>query len=510
MALLAAIDIGSNSVRLKIARLARHRLVTVYEDREVTRLGKSVFAAGMLTPAAMARTVATLQRFHKAIQKHGAQVVRVVATSALRDARNGRVFVEWVRSATGWEVEVITGLEEARLIHLGLVANLRLGSRPVLMVDLGGGSCELTISVAGHIRYTSSLPLGAVRLTEDFLQHEPPTNKELRRMQAFILKELQRVKRRIARFRPRIAIATSGTAAALAAMGTATPPKKHGSLGVEVRRSKVSKAAKKLARLKPAQRTAIPGIGPRRAEIIVAGAFTFSELLSEFRLAAFRYSNLGLRDGLLAQMASDFDRSARSRRQITSERWDAVLNAIKSYRADGKYSARVRALALDLFKKLAPIHELPPAYGEWLSVAAMLHEVGMYVNRYGWHRHTNYVIANSEMFGYTSYERLVIAAIARYLGNSRPSPNDKAMRALLPADRLLVPKASLLLRMARALNQSRRGIVRGVSAQMRGSQVRLRLNSAPRARADLEQWALAKEAAYFRELFGRELETAAS
>jgi exopolyphosphatase/guanosine-5'-triphosphate,3'-diphosphate pyrophosphatase len=293
-------------------------------------------------------------------------------------------------------------------------------------------------------------------------------------------------------------------------MGTATPPKKHGSLGVPVPRSKVIKAAKKLARLKPAQRTAIPGIGPNRAEIIVAGAFTFAELLSEFRLPGFRYSNLGLRDGLLAQMASDFDRSLRPRRQIVSERWDAVLDSIKAYRADAKYSSRVRTLALDLFKKLAPVHELPAAYAEWISVAAMLHEVGMYINRYGWHRHAYYIIANSEMFGYTTYEQRLIAAIARYLGNSRPSANDKPVRALLPADRLLVPKASLLLRIARALNQSRRGVVRGVSVQIKGSQVRMRLRTAPRARADLEQWAIAKEAAYFRELFGRELEIAAS
>src|SRR5260370_471399 len=214
----AAVDIGSNSVRIKIARLVRHRLVTIHEDREVTRLGKSVFKSGILTPAALARTVEVLQRFHKAAQKTGAQVVRVVATSALRDARNGRAFMDWVRSATGWKVEIISGLEEGRLIHLGLLSNMRLGASPVLMVDLGGGSCELTISAAGHILYTISLPLGAVRLTEEFLKHDPPAPKELRRLRSFIEKEMGRTVRRVLAYKPRVMIATSGTAAALAAV----------------------------------------------------------------------------------------------------------------------------------------------------------------------------------------------------------------------------------------------------------------------------------------------------
>ena len=160
----AAVDIGSNSVRLEIARLTGRRLTPLHEDREVTRLGESVFRTGFLSPEAMANTIEVLRRFHRSAQKLGADTVRVVATSALRDARNSRAFLEWVRSATGWKVEIISGLEEARLIHLGLVSSSRIGASPSLMIDLGGGSCELTVSNDGHIRETVSLPLGAVRL----------------------------------------------------------------------------------------------------------------------------------------------------------------------------------------------------------------------------------------------------------------------------------------------------------------------------------------------------------
>ena len=144
--------------------------------------------------------------------------MRVVATSALRDARNSRAFLEWVRSTTGWDVEIISGLEEARLIHLGLVSTLRVNSSPVLMVDLGGGSCELTISSKGHIRNTVSLPLGAVRLTNEFLHHDPPRKSEMRQLRGFMSREIERIADRIKRARPKVVIATSGTAESLAAV----------------------------------------------------------------------------------------------------------------------------------------------------------------------------------------------------------------------------------------------------------------------------------------------------
>src|SRR5207248_3315941 len=149
------------------------RLREIVEDREVTRLGESVFRSGFLSPEAMENTIKVLRRFHRTVQREGADVVRVVATSALRDARNSQAFLEWVRSATGWRVEIISGVEEARLIHLGLISGPRVDKQPTLMIDLGGGSCELTVTQGGHIRDAVSLPLGAVRLTDEFLSHDP-------------------------------------------------------------------------------------------------------------------------------------------------------------------------------------------------------------------------------------------------------------------------------------------------------------------------------------------------
>jgi len=220
MPTLAAVDIGSNSVRLKIARLQGGRLREVHEDREVTRLGEGVFSGGLLSPEAMSKTVDVLRRFHRATQEWGTDTVRVVATAALRDARNSRAFLEWVRSTTGWTVEIISGLEEARLIHLGIISSGRVNANPVLLVDLGGGSCELTLSRRGQILETVSLPLGAVRLTSEFLNHDPPRKGELERMRGFVGREMGRIQDRIRSARVRAVIATSGTAAALAAFSS--------------------------------------------------------------------------------------------------------------------------------------------------------------------------------------------------------------------------------------------------------------------------------------------------
>lgn len=499
----AAVDIGANSVRLKIARLVRQRLKVVHEDREVTRLGESVFRTGALDPRAMEHTIKVLRRFHRVSQGHGVDFVRVVATSALRDSRNARAFIDWVRAVTGWRVEVISGLEEGRLIHFGVVSGTRIGASRLLLIDLGGGSCELTVSVDKQIRTMFSLPLGAVRLTQEFLQHDPPKKKELKRLREFIVEELSRVERRIAAARIQLAIATSGTAAALASVVAARRKgESKGSPGSVSRRA-VQTLAAELQTYSLQQRIAVRGIGPRRSEIIIAGAMVFTELM-ERGISGFRYSPLGLRDGLLAQMVADYGHGMQARRQIESERWNALLAAGKHYGADLRFATRVRDLAIQLFTGLKKVHRLPPEYQDWLSAAAMLHEVGSYLNRTGRHRHTYYIISNSEIFGYTTGQRRLIAAIARYVGKSRAAAGDRALKPLRIKDRELVPKAVLLLRLARALDHGRRSAVNAVQVRVEDGRVILRLTT-KRGGADLEMWALAKERSYFRSVFGREL-----
>ncbi len=510
----AAIDIGSNSVRLKIASVERHRLKTLHEDREVVRLGESVFQTGVLSPDAMANTIRALKRFQKAVQLHVADRVRVVATSAMRDARNASAFTAWVKSATGWQVEVISGLEEARLIHLG-VATHEAGARGrCLLIDLGGGSCEITLSDGGRIRETVSLPLGAVRLQQEFLRFDPPQKADVARLKQYIDRELRPLARRLGPPRVSLVVATSGTAAALAeasvALAAKAPARKAAGKGHARTRhnvadtAQVRRLADRLARMNNLQRASVPGIGPRRSEIVVGGALVYASLLERLGLKGFRYSPLGLRDGILAQMLADSDLRTSVHKKIESERWQGVLDLCRRYGVDQRKAEPVRQHVAQLFDQLLRVHELPPEYRLWLQAAAMMQDVGKYMNHQGHHRHTQYIVANSEIFGFSPEQRAIAAAIARYMGKSRPVSVDRVMRLVPIEEHGNVVRAVVLLRLALALNHDRASATVRMKAHVYPKRVLLVLLPG-RGGADLEAWALKKEVAYFREVFRRAL-----
>lgn len=514
----AAIDIGSNSCRLKIASVEAHTLKSLHEDREVVRLGESVFQTGVLSPEAMERTIRALRRFHKAVQTQVVDRVRVVATSAMRDARNAAAFVEWVKSETGWDVEIISGLEEGRLIHLGVMQAEPEARGRSLLIDLGGGSCEVMVSNRGRVQGIVSLPLGAVRL-QGFLENDPPMPEEIARLQQYIDRELALGEATLGRPRVTAVIATSGTAAALAEASLAVleklPVRK--SLGKpgsrkrlvrlrpnEANAESVRRLADRLTTMTNAQREAVPGIGPKRGEIIVGGALVYASLLERWELGGFRYSPLGLRDGILAQMLAETDQRAAAHKRLENERWEGVLEVCRRYGVDPKRVEPVRAHAQQLFRALAAMHGLPPEYELWLTTAAMLQEVGKFMNHQGHYRHTQYILANSEIFGYSPEQRLVVSAIARYGGKSRPEPLDRLMRTLPAAEQVHIPKAVVLLRLAAALNRDRASATLKLTVHPFPKRVVLELGPS-RAGAELEAWAVKREAAYFREIFRREL-----
>jgi len=524
MPVFAAIDVGSNSCRLKIARVVAHRLKTLHEDREVTRLGASVFESGLVSPEAMAATLRALKRFQRAVQLHAADRIRVVATSAMRDARNAAAFQAWVKAETGWTLEIISGLEEGRLIHHGVMGGESGVSGRVLLIDLGGGSCEITLSEHKRIKETISVPLGAVRLTQEFLQADPPTAEGLGQMRHLIGRELRRAHRRVRPDEVSLVIATSGTAAALADACTALartqkPARKAldkrgrgmaeaiaraGAAAGIAPTALVRKLSARLEKMALPEREAIPGIGPRRAEIIIAGAHVFSELLESFSLAGFRYSPLGLRDGLLVQMLAESDARAIGHEEFEKERWESVLATAKRYGVDMKQAEPVRGHALQLYHELKTLHGLPPEYENWLAAAAVLRDTGKFINHQGHHRHAQYVISSSEMYGYTPVQRTIVSAIARYLGKTRPQPEDRAMRNIPAEEHKNVRRAVVLLRLAVALNQDRASDVLRVTPKLYPKRVYLEIEQG-RTGAELELWSLRKEADYFREVFGREL-----
>jgi exopolyphosphatase/guanosine-5'-triphosphate,3'-diphosphate pyrophosphatase len=509
----AAIDIGSNSVRLKIATVQQHRLKMVHEDREVVRLGESVFQTGVISPDAMANTIRALKRFQKAVQLQVVDRVRVVATSAMRDARNAAAFTAWVKSATGWKVEVISGLEEGRLIHLGLVT-LEPGAKGrCVMIDLGGGSCEVTFSEQGRIREMVSMPLGAVRLQQEFLQHDPPEKQDVARLRQFIDRELKRAERKLGVPRVGLVLATSGTAAALSEASAALASKRaHGATakraagkGPRVTTTEeVRRLAERLAKMSNVQRASIPGIGPKRSEIIVGGAVVYTHLLERLGLKGFRYSPLGLSNGILEQMLAEVDLRASVHLKMETERWAGVLEVCRRYGVDQKKVEPVRQHVVQLFDELVHVHELPKEYRLWMESAAMMMDVGKYMNHQGHHRHTQYIVANSEIFGFSPEQRAIVSAIARYLGKSWPDAMDRVMRAVPVEEHISVLRAVTLLRMAVALNQDRASAAVRMKTHVYPKRVVLELIPG-RGGAELEAWSLKKEAAYFREVFLRDL-----
>ncbi len=520
----AAIDIGSNSCRLAIASVGGHKLKVLHEDREVVRLGDSVFQTGEISPDAMANTIRALKRFQRSVQSQVVDQVRVVATSAMRDARNAAAFIAWVKSATGWTVEVISGLEEGRLIHLGVVTHEPGARGRCVLIDLGGGSCEVSLSENSRILEMVSLPLGSVRLQQEFLQSDPPTEDQLRQMHSYIDREMRKLERKLGKPGVPLVIATSGSAAALAqasqSIALLTKPGKAAKKAVKRAAKKatlradpvalqadvtsIRALARRLVKMKNSERLQVPGIGPKRSEIIIGGAFVYAEIMERLGLKSFRYSPLGLRDGLLAQMFSDSDQRASVHKVVAEERWTGVLAVCKRYNIDLKRVEPVRDDAVRLFDQLARVHGLDPQYREWLAAAAMMNEVGKFLNHQGHHRHTQYIIENSEIFGFSPAERTGISAIARYLGKSRPDPMERPLRSIPIENQGSVIRSTVLLRLAIALNQNRASDAVHADVRVYPRRVLMELHPG-RGGADLEQWSLRKEAPYFREVFRRDL-----
>jgi exopolyphosphatase/guanosine-5'-triphosphate,3'-diphosphate pyrophosphatase len=379
-----------------------------------------------------------------------------------------------------------------------------------LLIDLGGGSCEVTLSDQGRIKEMVSLPLGAVRLQQEFLRTDPPEKQEIARLRKFIDKELRRAERKLGQPRVGLVIATSGTAAALSE-ASAAMVKKNGrgraSKGGRQRTTQVEdvrKLAEKLAKMSNVQRSAIPGIGTKRSEIIIGGAMVYAHLMERLGLKGFRYSPLGLGNGILEQMLAEADTRASVHRKMESERWNGVLEVCRRYNVDQRKAEPVRQHVVQLYDELARVHELPEEYRLWLEAAAMMADVGKFMNHQGHYRHTQYILANSEIYGFSPEQRAIVAAIARYLGKSRPDPMDRPMRIVPVEEQAHVMSAVVLLRLAMALNQDRASAALRVRTHVYPKRVVVEL--APgRAGAELEAWSLKKEAGYFREVFERDL-----
>lgn len=504
----AAIDIGSNSVRMLVAETGSAAPPrTLAEERQVMRLGASVFRSGRISQDSI-EAVATLLR-SMAVTYQGLDVlaVRAVATSAVRDASNQHEFLERASAAAGTPVEIISGQEEARLIHLGVQSRWPHPLRRILIIDVGGGSAEFILGEDGEMTAAFSRPLGAVRLTEVFLKHDPPGTLELHQMEEYIAEKLALPLRRLGGLGFDRVIATSASAAAvISAANQLSRQSREAADRMRADARQVGRIYRRLCESSLAQRRKIPGIGPRRAEIILAGAAVFHRAMRELHLPSLYYSSAGVRDGIIADLAAKGAGAERTRLDRDQRR--VVEEMARRYSVALKHARKVASVGHALFEALIPLHGLAPEEGKLLDAAAYLHDIGHFVSDTGHHKHSAYLVSNSDLPGFTHDQRTLIALLCRFHRKSMPSPRHEPFQALGVERRRALLLLTPLLRLADSLDRSHDQRVEAVGVQVRDDAVVLTLTS--ELDTDLELWAAERTAAQFQEVYGRRLVVAAA
>ena len=497
----AAIDIGSNSIRLEAADVTPGQPVRVLaSDREVTRLGESVFRSGAVSEEAMKHTCAVLSRMAAFYRRLDVAGVRAVATSAIRDTRNQREFLARASEAIGAPVEIISGREEARLIHLGVESNWPQNGKRTLIIDIGGGSAEIIASEDGNLRESFSKPLGAVRLQENFLQEDPPSPHQLHLMQEYIQEKLAGVVRRLGNTVWERTIGTSATASAAASAVSRVPRSERDSIDrLRVPTPQVRKLYQRASVLNLAGRRKLTGIGPRRAEIIVPGLAVLMDFLKAMRQPAMYYSRAGVRDGIIADLAARNVGAERSR--ITRDQRREVEAMARHFGVALEHARKVAHIASLLFIALERLHQLAPASGKLLEAAAYLLDVGHYISGVSHHKHSYYLVANSDLPGFTDRERLLIASLCRYHRKAMPSPMHGAYQALSSEERKVLMQLMPILRLADNLDRSHEQSIDGVECELRDGEVELRVRS--RGDIDLVEWGAQRAGQVFQQVYNR-------
>jgi exopolyphosphatase/guanosine-5'-triphosphate,3'-diphosphate pyrophosphatase len=486
--ILAAIDVGTNAVRLELARvLPDGALETLHQERDPVRPGEGLFKTGSIRKEVADRLLSTLRRYSALCRRYGARV-KAVATSAVREAKNREEIVRRARKEAQLSLEVISGREEARLICVGVL----YGTPPLkrsLCVDIGGGSTEVAFAFGEHPKELWSVALGAVRLTEVFGVTGKVSKKELKLMRKFAREAIEEALPKRIVHAPASALGSSGTIQAVVGFA------RQEGVGHATTRE-VSRAVEQLAGMDLEKRR--KHFDPRRADIVVAGAVILEAVLERLRVDSVTAVDRGLRDGILRDLV---------RRRKVDDRDESLRDAAVAigirFGFGEAHAEQVTRMALALFDDLAQVHQLPDSARALLEVAALLHDVGNAVNYQRHHKHSQYLIANSDLPGLSDRERQVIGCIARFHRRSPPDLGHEGMGGLTAGEARVVRKCSTLLRVADSFDRSHRQPISKISAAVKGRTVTVRLRS--RHPIDLELWDAEHERKLFREVFGRTL-----
>lgn len=503
---LAAIDIGTNSIHMIIVRVtAEASFEVVGREKDMVRLGAGGLEGRPLNDGAMTAALQTLARFKRLADSRGVDDVIAVATSAVREAPNGGDFLAAIESETGIKARVITGTEEARLIHRAAVHGVDVGSEAAVVVDIGGGSTEITVGTAAGAQQARSFRLGVIRLTERYVQSDPLSGSDERRMVRHIRGELGDHLAGLVKAGYSRVIGTSGTILSLGALALNTSDT---SIELTTHHRRVSLRAvrrirKQLTSLTLDERLAVPGLDPKRADLVVSGAVLLDTILKQLGAEYITLCGLSLREGMV------LDYIRRNRVQIERiERYPdirrrSVVELAQRCNYAAEHAQQVARLALALFDQTRREHELGDRAREWLEWSSLLHDIGEHISYESHHRHSYYLIRNGDLRGFEPDEIEVMALVSRYHRRGTPRKSNPGYDSLPRERRRAVRWLAAMLRVAESLDRSRAQLVEKLTVEHeKGAWV---LHVASRADVALELWAAHRNLAPLAEELGMPL-----
>jgi exopolyphosphatase/guanosine-5'-triphosphate,3'-diphosphate pyrophosphatase len=503
---LAAIDIGTNSVHMIVVQVRPDLSFEVIDrEKEMVRLGAGGLDGRALTPEAMHAALQVLSKFRRLAESHKVDEVIAVATSATREAENGGEFLQTVTQQTGIRPRVISGTEEARLIHIAAVYGVNVSGAAAVVIDIGGGSVEVTRGIGSSVDLGRSFKLGVIRLTERFVRTDPIEPREERKLVRHIDSEIGKYLAQIARAGFDRVIGTSGT---IMSLGAVAAVEEGRASGAPLRNRRISakqlrRVRKELASLDLEKRLRVPGLEPRRADLAVAGSILLDEILRRLGAEEITLCDLSLREGLV------LDYIARHRKQIAQAdrypdvRRRSVFELAERCNYWPEHSQQVARLSAALFDHTRAIHGLTDREREYLEYAAILHDVGVHISYEGHHKHSYYLIKNGDLRGFEPHEIDIIALVARYHRQATPKRKHGEFGHLRRRDRRMVRTLAAILRLAESLDRSHAQTVADLEFHDRGDDDLLQLRAT--GDAELELWAATRHAAPFERLTSKPL-----
>jgi exopolyphosphatase/guanosine-5'-triphosphate,3'-diphosphate pyrophosphatase len=494
---IAAIDVGSNAIRLAIATVdAAGHYQIVHNAREPVRLGHDVFATGRLTDATMKAALEAFRRFREQLSKYSVTRFKTVATSALREAENGEAFAALVAKRYRIGISIIGPEEEARLVHLAVRERVHLNGKMALLVDIGGGSVEISLGNKSGIISTRSYAMGSVRLLRILDQRRLNGSRFNQLVNRYVDVTKRRLKTELGGQKIEMCIGTGGSIESIGEIRR-TLFNKHSSSKISV--TELASIARRLQGLSVEERVRRFHLRPDRADVISPAAVVLQKILQQAGVREILIPGVGVKDGLLAEIVWEIRNRGKhlDRDQVIG----SAFQLGKKYSFDEQHGVAVSRIALQIFDQTRAIHGLDGESRLMLEVASLLHDVGQYIGVSNHHKHTYYLLQSGPIIGLSRTQIEILANIARYHRKSTPRLEHEPFRSLSPKQRKLVSTLAAILRIADAVDRQHADCVQTVNLTFDRQECMLRLHG--KGDLLLAKWALAKRSDLFEEIFGK-------